>query len=391
MPFLRRITALVVEKDDYLRGLITDSLSSAGFEVHTATDGLAGIEAVDEYRPRLVLLDVENNLEVLSRLKSDAITRDTTVIVLLGSRRSEDIERIIEAGADDYITKPLEDQNLGSTVRDKLKKSEKMRREKQRLNKLPVLVVVEDDDLRGSISNSLRSAGYEVCTAADGPSTIKAVAKSKLRLVLLDLKDEREVLSTLKYDSNTRGVHVIVLLDSSRFGDIELILEAGADDYITKPIEGKDLAKIVAEKLKKYEKMQKKKKRLKRIPVLAIDDEAGFRKAIEYNLRLDGFEVHTAEDGLSGLEAANKLRPRVILLDVVMPGMDGLDVLTRLKRNPRTSNIPVIMLTAKNLINDVSRAFALGADDYITKPFDGKNLGKTIKEKLEKHKKQTRS
>ena len=387
MSFTKRIPVLVVEEDGDLRELIRYSLYPAGFEVFTAQDCPSGIETASEHKPRLILLDVKNKFEALSTLRYDSNTRNIPIILLVESRRIEDMERLFEAGADDYITKPFDNKTLGKSLKEKLKKCEKVKKKAQRQKAIPVLVVEEDDDLRESIRDNLCSAGFEVYTAADGPSGIEAVSKYKLRLILLDVENELEVLSTLKYDSNARGIPVIVLTDSSRIEDIERIHEAGADDYITKPLEDKHLGKIVKEKLKKCEDIQKKKQRLKRIPVLVIDDEAGLRKSVEYNLHLDGFEVHTAEDGPSGIKAALKLKPDVILLDVMMPGMDGLHVLSTLKRNPRTSHIPVIMLTAKNLIQDVSRAFALGADDYITKPFEGKKLGKTIKEKLEKRKK----
>lgn len=125
----------------------------------------------------------------------------------------------------------------------------------------------------------------------------------------------------------------------------------------------------------------------KGIPVLVIDDDPSWRKLIEYNLYSDGFEVYTAEDGPSGIEAAVKHKPRLILLDIMMPGTDGLEVLSTLKYDSRTNHIPVIMLTAKGSIGDIDRAFGIGADDYITKPFEGKKLGNSIREKLEKRKK----
>jgi two-component system phosphate regulon response regulator PhoB len=119
-----------------------------------------------------------------------------------------------------------------------------------------------------------------------------------------------------------------------------------------------------------------------RIPILVIDDEEPVRTVLEYNLRLDGFEVYTAEDGQSGLELARNKKPELILLDWMMPGMSGLEVLAELKYDKRTENIPVFMFTAKGMIADIERAFDVGADDYITKPFEPVELGKIIKGKL---------
>jgi len=122
----------------------------------------------------------------------------------------------------------------------------------------------------------------------------------------------------------------------------------------------------------------------KRIPVLVIEDEEPVRTILEYNLRLDGFEVFLAEDGPSGLKLAREKKPKLILLDWMMPGMDGLEVLSELKYDKRTEHIPVFMLTAKRMLGDIDRAFDIGADDYIMKPFEPMELGRTIKEKIKK-------
>jgi DNA-binding response OmpR family regulator len=121
----------------------------------------------------------------------------------------------------------------------------------------------------------------------------------------------------------------------------------------------------------------------KKISVLIIDDEEDVRRVVELNLRADGFEVYTASSGKSGIEVARKNKPKLILLDVMMPGMSGLEVLMELKWDKKLMKIPVIMLTAKSTVGDMDHAFNRRADDYITKPFDGENLGKLVSKKLE--------
>ena len=121
----------------------------------------------------------------------------------------------------------------------------------------------------------------------------------------------------------------------------------------------------------------------KQISVLAIEDEMHIRKVLEYNLKLEGFKVHLAEDGRSGLELARQINPDVILLDWMLPEMTGLEVLSELKQDEKTQEIPVFMLTAKAMSGDLAQALREGADDYITKPFNPVELGQTIKFKLE--------
>jgi DNA-binding response OmpR family regulator len=116
--------------------------------------------------------------------------------------------------------------------------------------------------------------------------------------------------------------------------------------------------------------------------ILVVEDEEHIRLVVEYNLRRDGFKVYLAEDGPTALELARKVIPDVILLDWMLPGMNGLEVLTELKHDKKTEHIPVFMLTAKGMASDIDRAFELGADDYITKPFDPRMLSEVIKKKL---------
>jgi DNA-binding response OmpR family regulator len=121
-----------------------------------------------------------------------------------------------------------------------------------------------------------------------------------------------------------------------------------------------------------------------RIPILVIDDDADFLELVNYNLRLDGFDVSQATNGPQGLKLARKKRPAVILLDTTMPDMNGLEVLSELKYNVKTEQIPVFMLTAKTMMGDIERAFDIGADDYVAKPVELQKLGKIIKRKLSK-------
>ena len=115
-----------------------------------------------------------------------------------------------------------------------------------------------------------------------------------------------------------------------------------------------------------------------KVSVLVIEDEKDVRKVLEYNLKLDGFKVYSAADGPTGLKIASEKKPDVILLDWVMPKLNGLEVLSELRHDERTKNIIVFMLTAKNMMDDVSTALANGANDYIPKPFEGAELGQRI-------------
>jgi two-component system phosphate regulon response regulator PhoB len=107
---------------------------------------------------------------------------------------------------------------------------------------------------------------------------------------------------------------------------------------------------------------------------LVVDDEEDILNLLSYNLKKAGFDVLTAEDGPEALELAVKELPGLILLDIMLPNMEGTEVLKRLKADPSTAGVPVIMLTAKGEEIDRIVGFELGADDYITKPFSPREL-----------------
>lgn len=115
-----------------------------------------------------------------------------------------------------------------------------------------------------------------------------------------------------------------------------------------------------------------------KVSILVIDDETDVRRVLEYSLTSDGFEVYSAVDGPEGLKIAGEKTPDLILLDWAMPKMNGLEVLSKLRQDERTKDIIVFMLTANNMVDDLETALTNGAHDYITKPFDGAELGQRI-------------
>jgi two-component system phosphate regulon response regulator PhoB len=108
--------------------------------------------------------------------------------------------------------------------------------------------------------------------------------------------------------------------------------------------------------------------------ILAIDDEKDLIELVRYNLEKEGFQVSGARDGESGLAQAIQEMPDVVLVDLMLPGIDGLEVCRRLKSNTRTAAIPLIMLTAKSSESDRVVGLELGADDYVVKPFSPREL-----------------
>lgn len=113
--------------------------------------------------------------------------------------------------------------------------------------------------------------------------------------------------------------------------------------------------------------------------IYAVEDEAHIQQLIKYNLEANGYKVITFESGESLLNECKETTPDLFMLDIMLPGMDGLEVCRQLRQNPRTKTIPVIMLTAKSEEFDKVLGLELGADDYITKPFSVRELIARVK------------
>jgi two-component system alkaline phosphatase synthesis response regulator PhoP/two-component system response regulator VicR len=113
--------------------------------------------------------------------------------------------------------------------------------------------------------------------------------------------------------------------------------------------------------------------------ILAVDDEKAIVRLVQVNLEREGYQVVTAYDGREALEKVASERPDLVVLDVMMPYMDGFEVLQQMKKDPETRDIPVIMLTAKAQDADVFRGWQSGVDCYLTKPFNPMELKAFVK------------
>lgn len=119
--------------------------------------------------------------------------------------------------------------------------------------------------------------------------------------------------------------------------------------------------------------------------VLVVDDEKDIVQLIRYNLEREGFKVESASDGNEALKKAVDLKPDVILLDIMLPGKDGYDVIKSLNQSEKTANIPVIFLTAKSAEFDEVLGLELGADDYIVKPISTRKIVSRIRAVLRRY------
>jgi signal transduction histidine kinase/CheY-like chemotaxis protein len=203
-----------------------------------------------------------------------------------------------------------------------------------------ILVIDDDPTVHDLMARYLSKEGFRVMIATGGKEGIAMAKQNKPDLITLDVlmaeMDGWAVLSELKADPVTADIPVIIL---TMFDDKEMGFALGASDYMTKPIDRERLLNV----LRKHHQSH--------LPchVLVVEDDPTIRQMVHRVLDKEGWLVREAENGQAGLQAVAESTPTIILLDLMMPVMNGFDFLRELRRNPCWSNIPVVILTAKDL------------------------------------------
>jgi CheY-like chemotaxis protein/anti-sigma regulatory factor (Ser/Thr protein kinase) len=223
-----------------------------------------------------------------------------------------------------------------------------------------ILVVEDEPDIAELIRYHLEGDGYRVTTAARGEEALAKAQWEKPDLITLDIRlpdiDGFEVLQQLKSDEETADIPVVIL---SIVPDREDGFRLGAVDYVTKPVdEGRLLSAIGA--ILHGEDL-----------ILVVDDDRDTTRLVQEALSRAGFTVRAVNNGLEALAVARQEQPGLILLDLKMPGLDGYEILKRLKRDRATQEIPVIVVTGSFTDEEIKRktVLALGAAQFLTKPF----------------------
>ena len=206
-----------------------------------------------------------------------------------------------------------------------------------------VLVIDDDPTIRELLARSLSRDGYTVLLAEDGDHGLDLARTEKPVAITLDVMmpgmDGWSVLRALKADATTASIPVIMI---SIVDDKSLGYTLGAAEYLTKPIDRRQL-------LQAMHRLQNPREEGPVGDVLVVDDEPHVRELTRRTLEAEGLSVREAADGQEALDQVARQRPRMIILDLMMPVMDGFEFLLRLRQDPDTVDLPVVVVTAKDL------------------------------------------
>ncbi len=256
--------------------------------------------------------------------------------------------------------------------------------------RLQRILIVDDDPLIQLIlAKTLESEGREFVTA-DSLASARGAIDDSIDLVLLDLMlpdgDGRQFLRTVEATPETSRIPIVVLSGSGSGPIRQAALNAGADAFVEKPFSPTDLARLVDDLLSSPPASAmfapgapSDVERADPITVLIAEDDDLVAALVSDRLARDGYEVRRTSDGESALADAMASPPHLAILDVMMPKMNGFEVLGRLRSNPQTVDLPVIILTGRGREEDVIRGFDLGATDYIVKPFSPAELAVRVR------------
>lgn len=263
-----------------------------------------------------------------------------------------------------------------------------------------ILIIEDEEILLDVLKKKLSQAGYEIAVARDGEEGLFSMRASRPDLILLDIvmpkKSGLEVLEEMRSDKNLQDISVIVISNSGQPVEIDQVLKLGVKDYLVKtqfdPQEvlskvkqqldeeggetklakagGNDLGDgiilaaangIVNSALPASEAISRRRK------ILIVEDDKFLRELIVRKLETEGFESLAAVDGQEGLNMVETQKPDLVILDLILPGLDGFEVLRRIKEDLGFVNLPVVILSNLGQREDVERGLNLGANDFLIK------------------------
>jgi CheY-like chemotaxis protein len=369
---------LVIEDDPSFARILADMIHRKGHRVLAAADGESGLQLARQFRPTGILLDVMlpgmDGWTVLDRLKADAATRHIPVHFISAV---DEASRGRELGAVGFLTKPVTREAIGEAFERLLHFAEGRARH--------LLIVDDDADSRAAVRTLLRNDSVTIAEAASAEDALEMTANTDFDCIVLDLglpgMSGMDFLDRLAATSG--GVPPVVVYsgrDLSREENLKLrqytdsIVVKGARSperlldevslFLHSMKHSGKRARTAAERPEGDSELNGRK-------VLLVDDDMRNLFALSKVLRGKGLAVAMAQDGgkaLKTLEDDDAIE--LVLMDIMMPGMDGYATMREIRSQPQFESLPIIALTAKAMQGDREKCLEAGANDYLSKPID---------------------
>lgn len=367
---------LVVDDDNSMRDYLGQILLKAGFQVEVAANGKEALKIIEKMPPALILLDlimpVMDGFQVLEHLQKNKKWENIPVIIITGRDLSNEEKEKLNGGVELILQKGgYRRAELINIIKDKIDKFASQRKKqiqeqeirnmdlpKALKNKLianvgqgvgtgrTLLIIDDDDNVHIALSKALSPIGYYLIHAFNGENGLVYAKKYLPDLILLDIVmsgiDGWHVLAKLKEIEETKKIPIIMLTQM----DTEKIAYArGVADFFVKPVEKDILIKRIEEHIANS----------KNATILVVDDDPISRGLFLKMFKNTAWRVKEAENGVEALKSIKDSIPSLIILDLMMPEMDGFQVLERLQQNPNWQKIPVIVVSAKTITEEENK------------------------------------
>ncbi len=376
---------LIVEDDPHYARIMVDLAREKGFKVLVAARGVDALELAKQYQPTAVSLDVflpdMLGWTVLSQLKQNPLTRHIPVQIIT---LDEDRQHGLARGAFSFVTKPASTEGVEAALA-RIKEYAKPRRKR--------LLVVEDDRAeQQSIRELLGHDDIEIVTAGTGAEALRVLREDPCDCVVLDLRlpdmSGFDVLEKLRVDTKLSDVPVVVFTGRELSAEEDAELHTMARSIVVKGVESPErlldetalflhrvVTELPLEKQRMLERLTSSDEDLVGRTVLLVDDDARNIFALSSVLERRGMRVLTATNGSEAIALADATPDlAIVLMDIMMPEMDGYQTIHAIRQKPDFRRLPIIALTAKAMKGDREKCMEAGASDYLAKPVNTEQL-----------------
>ena len=411
---MEKKSILIVEDNAFNMKLVRSLLKFGPYDILEAEDAETGLDLVQKHKPDLILMDIQlpgmDGLAATRIIKKDPALKDIPIIALTGFAMEGDEQKARAAGCDGYITKPIDTRSFLKTVSDFLKtdKGVGLASTGQSAHRSKILIV-DDEPLNVKLlAGKLPQDEYEIIRAYGGEEALEKVATEAPDLILLDIMmpdiDGYEVTRRVKSNPGTKHIPIILVTALDGKEDRVMGLETGAEEFLSKPVNTTELLARINSmlRLKQYhdqlttrtqseeqfavpvnreKDLQEERKSYK---VLLVEDKEEDVRLIQGYLYGQPYQVLVARNSEEALSLVHKEKIDLVLLDILLPDIDGYELYQRLKEVDETKDIQIIFITALQDIESRIKGIELGADDFLVKPFDQRELRARINILLKK-------
>ena len=380
-------TVLVIENDQNFARVLLDMAREKGFRAVVELDGEAGLAAAREIRPDAITLDIDmpgmDGLEVLDRLKRDPDTRHVPVHIISGV---EEKREGLKAGAIAFLAKPVSKEGLDAAFA----------RISSFIDTVPKnLLVVEDNETqRQSIVELIAHDDVDIIAVGSAEEALGKLQEKHFDCMVLDLglhsgdMSGFDLLEKVKSDPDNHDLPIIIYTGKELSQEDETKIKKYAETIIVKDVKSPERlldetalflhrieAKLPEQKRKMLEHLHDADSVVAGKNILVVDDDVRNIFSLTSMLEDHGMVVRFAENGKQAIDELKKdANVDAVLMDVMMPEMDGYETTRAIRAMDQFKSLPIIALTAKAMKGDREKCIAAGASDYITKPVDTEQL-----------------